>query len=203
MVGMRDLRGYVRVKVCGLTRPEDAAAAERAGADAVGVVMYSDSPRSITPGAARAVFAAVGPFTATVVVTHTADPDELDRVLALRPTAVQVSYPHEVPGDAGVRVIRVIGRGRPLPAGRTDAYIVDESCGQGRPFDPAFARAFAERSQVPVILAGGLTPENVGAAVAAIRPYAVDVCSGVETAAGVKDHRLIERFIAAARAAPQ
>lgn len=193
----------VRVKVCGLTGPEDAAAAERAGADAVGVVMCSDSPRSIGAGAARAVFSAVGPFTATVVVTHTADPGELGRILALRPTAVQISYPHEVPADAGVRVIRVTGQGRPLPPGRADAYIVDESCGTGRPFDPAFARAFAERSGLPVILAGGLTPENVGAAIAAVRPYAVDVCSGVEAAPGVKDHRLIERFIAAAKGTPQ
>jgi len=192
-----------RVKICGLTRVEDAVAAERAGADAVGVVMCSDSPRSIGAGAARAVFSAVGPFTATVVVTHTADPDELDRILALRPTAVQISYPHEVPEDAGVRVIRVTGQGRPLPAGRADAYIVDESCGTGRPFDPAFARAFAEQSSLPVILAGGLMPENVGAAIAAVRPYAVDVCSGVETTPGVKDHGLIERFIAAAKATPQ
>ncbi|WP_343044925.1 phosphoribosylanthranilate isomerase [Methanofollis tationis] len=192
-----------RVKICGLTRVEDAVAAERAGADAVGVVMCSDSPRSIGAGAARAVFSAVGPFTATVVATHTADPDELDRILALRPTAVQISYPHEMPEDAGARVIRVTGQGRPLPPGRTDAYIVDESCGTGRPFDPAFSRAFAELSSLPVILAGGLTPENVGAAIAAVRPYAVDVCSGVETAPGVKDHGLIERFIAAAKATPQ
>jgi phosphoribosylanthranilate isomerase len=189
----------VRVKICGLTRPEDAAAAERAGADAVGVVMCSDSPRSIKAGAARAIFSAVGPFTATVVVTHTADPVDLDRILALRPTAVQISHPHEVPEDAGVRVIRVMGRGRPLPSGRADAYIVDESCGTGRPFDPAYAGVFVEQSRLPVILAGGLTPENVGAAVAAVRPYAVDVCSGVETAPGIKDHGLIKRFIAAAK----
>jgi phosphoribosylanthranilate isomerase len=193
----------LRVKICGLTRPEDAAAAERAGADAVGVVMCSDSPRSITAGEARAIFSAVGPFTATVVVTHTADPGDLDRILALRPTAVQISHPHEVPEDAGVRVIRVVGRGRPLPSGRSDAYIVDESCGTGRPFDPAYAGVFVEQSRLPVILAGGLTPENVGAAVAAVRPYAVDVCSGVETAPGIKDHGLIERFIAAAKGTPQ
>jgi len=200
-MGMRQEERCVRVKICGLTRPEDAAAAERSGADAVGVVMCSDSPRSVTAGAARAIFSAVGPFTATVVVTHTVFPEELAGILALHPTAVQISHPHEVPEDAGVRVIRVVGRGRPLPAGRTDAYIVDESCGTGRTFDPAFARTFAGQSRLPVILAGGLTPENVGPAIAAVRPYAVDVCSGVETVPGVKDHDLIGRFIAAAKGA--
>lgn len=189
----------VRVKICGVTEPEDAAAAERAGADAVGVVMCSDSPRSIRADTVRAIFSVLGPFTARVIVTHTTDPRELAGILALHPTAVQISYPHEVPGDAGVQTIRVTGRDRPVPAGRADAYIVDESCGTGRPFDPAFAAAFVRESRLPVILAGGLTPENVGAAVAAVQPYAVDVCSGVETSPGVKDRARIARFIAVAK----
>jgi phosphoribosylanthranilate isomerase len=188
---------YVRVKICGVTRVEDAVAAEDAGADAVGVVMYSDSSRSIGSEEAQNIFAALGPFTARVVVTHTTSKADLRRVLALHPTAVQVSHPHEVPPDSGVRLIRVVA-GVPLPAG-ADAYIVDRSCGTGRPFDPEAVRAVMRESAVPVVLAGGLNPGNVRAAAETFRPYAVDVCSGVEVAPGVKDPALIRAFAAAVR----
>lgn len=191
---------YVRVKICGVTRVEDAVTAERAGADAVGVVMYSDSPRSIGPEKAEEIFAALGPFTARVVVTHTTSPADLARVLALHPTAVQVSYPHAVPTESGVRVIRVV-EGIPLPPD-ADAYIVDRSCGTGRLFDASSVRAVMQESRVPVVLAGGLDPGNVRAAVEALRPYAVDVCSGVERSPGVKDPALIRAFVAAARGCP-
>ncbi|WP_298666340.1 phosphoribosylanthranilate isomerase [uncultured Methanofollis sp.] len=191
---------YVRVKICGVTRVEDAVVAEEAGADAVGVVMYSDSPRSICPDEAEKIFAALGPFTARVVVTHTTSPDDLDRVIALHPAAVQVSHLHDVPRAAGVQVIRVV-EGVPLPP-HADAYIVDRSCGTGRPFDPAAVRAVMRESRVPVVLAGGLDPRNVRAAVEAFHPYAVDVCSGVERVPGVKDPALIRAFVAAARGCP-
>ncbi|QSZ68390.1 phosphoribosylanthranilate isomerase [Methanofollis aquaemaris] len=191
--------GYVRVKICGVTRPEDARVAEAAGADAVGVVMFSDSPRSIGPDEAAAVFSALGPFTARVVVTHTTSPEDLARVLALHPTAVQISYPHGVPTGCGTAVMRVVGRERPAPPLHADAYIVDESMGRGHLFDPASARSFVEESRVPVVLAGGLTPENVRAAVRAVRPYAVDVCSGVEIEPGVKDPALVRAFVAAVK----
>ncbi|TAJ45242.1 phosphoribosylanthranilate isomerase [Methanofollis fontis] len=192
----------MRVKICGLTSPEDAAFAARAGADAVGVVMYSDSPRSIDERRAREIFAAVGPFTATVVVTHTTSAADLAAIIALRPTAVQIFYPHQVDEDAPVRVIRAVGGGRmpPFP-GKTDAYIVDESMGRGRAFDPIVARRFLERCPLPVVLAGGLTPGNVGSAVS-LHPYAVDVCSGVEVSPGVKDRAKVLAFIRAAKADP-
>ncbi|MBP2146518.1 phosphoribosylanthranilate isomerase [Methanofollis sp. W23] len=190
---------YVRVKICGVTRPEDARAAEAAGADAVGVVMYSDSPRSVSPDKASAIFSALGPFMARVVVTHTPSPEDLAEVLALGPTAVQISYPHDVPETCGTAVIRVVGRDRPVPPLHADAYIVDESMGRGRLFDPVSARRIIEKSGVPVVLAGGLTPENVRAAVRAVGPYAVDVCSGVETRPGVKDPALVRGFVAAVK----
>jgi phosphoribosylanthranilate isomerase len=79
--------------------------------------------------------------------------------------------------------------------------IVDESMGAGRLFDRAFACEVVKTSAVPVILAGGLTPENVGPAIRECRPYAVDVASGVETEPGIKDHKKIAAFIAAAREA--
>jgi phosphoribosylanthranilate isomerase len=191
------MHDYVRVKICGVTRVEDALVAEEAGADAVGVVMYSDSPRSIGPEEAEEIFAALGPFTARVVVTHTTSKADLARVLALHPSAVQLSHPHDVPPRSGVRVIRVV-EGVPLPS-RADAYIVDGSRGTGRPFDAAAVQAVMRESRVPVVLAGGLDPGNVRAAVEALRPYAVDVCSGVEVAPGVKDPALIRAFVAAAR----
>lgn len=192
------MHDYVRVKICGVTRVGDAVAAEEAGADAVGVVMYSASPRSVGPEEAEKIFAALGPFTARVVVTHTTSKADLDLVLALHPTAVQISHPHEVPPDSGVRVIRVVG-GVPLPDLDADAYIVDGSRGTGRPFDAGAVRAVMQASSVPVVLAGGLDPGNVRAAVETFHPYAVDVCSGVERVPGVKDHALIRAFVAAAR----
>jgi phosphoribosylanthranilate isomerase len=95
-------------------------------------------------------------------------------------------------------LIRVIGRDDPLPTD-CDAIIVDESHGSGRDFDRDQAKDVVRRATVPVILAGGLTPENVADAIRQVHPYAVDVASGIETAPGSKDHSKIEAFIAAAR----
>ncbi|HXX55509.1 MAG TPA: phosphoribosylanthranilate isomerase, partial [Methanoregula sp.] len=92
----------------------------------------------------------------------------------------------------------VIGRGDPLPDD-CDAIIVDDSHGKGREFEPGYARDAVRRSKVPVILAGGLTPENVVQAARDVRPYAVDVASGVEQSPGVKDPEKVRAFIAACR----
>jgi phosphoribosylanthranilate isomerase len=190
----------MRIKICGITRPEDARVAEGAGADAVGVVLFSGgvSRRVVSPERAREIFGAVGPFTATVAVSHTDSRDELDQMIALRPTAIQISHPFTFREDPGVKVIRVIGRGDPLPED-CDAIIVDDSHGKGRAYDPSYARDTVMRSTIPVILAGGLTPENVGEAVQQVRPYAVDVATGVEVSPGIKDHEKIRAFIAACR----
>ena len=79
--------------------------------------------------------------------------------------------------------------------------IVDGSHGRGRPYDPAYAREVVASSTVPVLLAGGLSPENVGAAIREVRPFGVDVASGVEAAPGVKDHARVRAFVRAARRA--
>jgi len=189
----------VRVKICGITRVEDALFAENAGADAIGVVMFSPtSRRSVPESKAREIFSALGPFVTRVVVTHTESEDDLKKILALRPDAIQISHPFVFRTDPGARVLRVIGRGDNVPTD-CSAVIVDESMGEGRLFDRAFAREVVKTSAVPVILAGGLTPENVSNAIRECRPYAVDVASGVETEPGIKDHRKITAFIAAAR----
>lgn len=188
------------VKICGITRPEDARAAVEAGADAIGVVMASDSPRSCTVEAARAVFAAVPPGVLRVVVSHTDSAGGLAACLAAGPDALQLSQPIAVPPSASVAVIRVVGPGAPIP-GDCAMVIVDASHGRGQPYDPVFAREVAAGSPVPVLLAGGLSPENVEAAIREVRPFGVDVASGVEAAPGVKDHARIRAFVRAAKGA--
>jgi phosphoribosylanthranilate isomerase len=186
----------MRLKICGITRVRDALAAEAAGADAVGVVMFSDSPRSVTPAEAAAIFAALGPFTARVCVSATDDPDDLAGMLALHPTAVQVYCDLDVP--PGVRVIRGVGDGK-IPEGRFDAILLDASRGSGMHCDLREAEALVRASPVPVILSGGLGPENIGAAVAAVRPYAVDVSSGVEDSPGIKNVDKMKACVMACR----
>jgi phosphoribosylanthranilate isomerase len=190
----------MRVKICGITRTEDARFAQQQGADAIGVVVFSGgvSRRVVGEEKAREIFDAVGPFTTTVAVSHTKSEDELEAMIALRPHAIQISHPFRFNEDPGVAVIRVIGRGDPLPED-CDAIIVDDSHGKGRDFDPSYARDTVKRSSVPVILAGGLTPENVSEAIRRIRPYAVDVASGVEESPGIKDPEKVRAFITACR----
>jgi phosphoribosylanthranilate isomerase len=188
----------MRIKICGITRPADAQYAEQLGVDAIGVVVFSGSPRSVPAEQAKEIFEAVGPFTATVAVSHTRSKEELAQMIALHPSAIQISHPFTFRDDPGVRVIRVIGRGDPLPED-CDAIIVDDSHGKGREYDPSYARNAVERSTIPVILAGGLTPENVSGAVQMVHPYAVDVATGVEVLPGIKDYEKMKAFIAACR----
>ncbi len=189
----------MRIKCCGITIPEDARYAETCGADAIGVVMFSPtSKRSVTMERAHEIFDAVGPFTTTVVVSHTTSYDDLEQILALHPDAIQISHPFVFRKKPAVKLIRVIGRNDPPPTD-CDAIIVDDSHGCGKYFDLAHARNVVQTSSLPVILAGGLTPENVADAIRQVHPYAVDVATGIETAPGIKDHTKIAAFIAAAR----
>jgi phosphoribosylanthranilate isomerase len=189
----------MRIKICGITKPEDARFAEKAGTHAIGVVVLSpQSIRSVTLEHAQKIFDAVGPFTTRVAVSHTKSPDDLEQILAMHPDAIQLSHHFEFPKKSGPKLIRVIGRNDPLPAD-CDAIIVDESHGSGREFERFHARDVMQRAEVPVILAGGLTPENVAGAIRQVHPYAVDVSSGIETEPGIKDHKKIAAFIAAAQ----
>jgi phosphoribosylanthranilate isomerase len=189
----------LRIKCCGITRPEDALCAEACGADAIGVVVFSPpSVRSVSTEQARKIFDAVGPFITTIAVSHTTSNDELEQILALRPDAIQISHRFTIRKKPAPKVIQVIGKNDPLPID-CDAIIVDESHGSGRNFDLPSARQIVMNSRKPVILAGGLTPENVQDAIRQVHPYAVDVASGIESAPGIKDHKKIAAFIAAAR----
>jgi phosphoribosylanthranilate isomerase len=140
----------------------------------------------------------VGPFTTTVAVTHTKSEEDLARILATGPDAVQVFYPFTFKKGSGVRVIRAVGRNDPLP-GDCDAIIIDESHGGGKPFDLSCARDTVLRSKVPVIIAGGLNAENVAGAIRNVQPYAVDVATGVEIFPGIKDQDKVRAFIAVCR----
>jgi len=201
--------GGVRVKVCGLTRPEDAAAAEAAGADALGVIFAARSRRRVDVARARRVLDAAGPFVARVGVFVDAAPDEvLAAVAGARLTAVQLHGREDVATVAAIAAHVPVVRARSwaavqadggLDLGAATALLVDGP-------DPGSGVAFDWTAAAPTlaaaprwILAGGLTPENVAQAIAHARPYAVDVASGVEAAPGVKDPVKLRAFVAAVR----
>ncbi len=205
------MKDRVRIKVCGLTRPEDALAAEAAGADALGVIFAAGSKRRVDVAQARRVLAPVGPFVARVGVFVDASVGEmLEAVRGAHLTAVQV---HGRLADAAlaelaahVAVVRAV---RWAPAFDPAAYaaapiaalhVDGPQPGSGVAFDwDAAAPGLARVRRW--VLAGGLTPDNVSAAVARLQPHAVDVASGVESAPGIKDDARLRAFVAAVRAA--
>lgn len=203
-----------RVKVCGLCSAADALAAVRAGADAVGVVL-ADSPRRVTLDQARDLLEAVPPFVTRVGVF--VDPtlaEVAEAVDTLGLTAVQL-HGSETPAfcrEVGVRVVKAFRmrdsfgaadvepfRGS-VGAIMLDAYVPGVAGGTGHAF--AWDRAILPEGTA-VIVAGGLTPENVGECVRVLAPYAVDVCSGVEERPRVKDHARLAAFFEAVRAADE
>lgn len=203
----------IRVKICGIREEAEALAAAEAGADAIGLI-FAPGRRRVGPARARRIGAVLPPFVTKVGVVVN---EPLEQVRALidgvRLDAVQLhgdedaAYCQAV-RDLGVTVIKAvqvigpldIARLRSLPAGAVllDAYRPGLRGGTGETFDWSLAVPLA--AAMPVILSGGLSPENVAAGVAAVRPYGVDVSSGVETE-GRKDPGKIRAFIAAARAA--
>ncbi|MDD2295916.1 MAG: phosphoribosylanthranilate isomerase [Methanosarcinaceae archaeon] len=184
----------MRVKICGITTVRDALIAEEEGADSIGVVVCSDSKRSVPISRAREIFAALRPNTEKICVTNTQSQSDLQLILSLKPTAIQIPESLSVPSDHGTKIYRVASGGT-IPPEKCDAVVIDQSCGRGVAYDRSFAEKITARSNVPVILAGGLTPGNVGAAIRDIRPYAVDVSSGVEKSKGIKDRKKIREFI--------
>lgn len=184
----------MRVKICGITRPEDAVFAESCGADAVGVVVFSDSRRSVSAERAKEIFDAVGPFTTTVAVTHTTSDEDIAKILEIGPDAMQIFHPFPRSVCGNVKVLQAVYPGAPLLPD-PDAVIIDESHGTGRPFSGNYFREIAAKVNVPVILAGGLNPENVRQAIRDFHPYAVDVASGVEERVGIKSQEKVRDFI--------
>jgi len=201
----------VQVKICGLTRPEDARAAARLGADRVGFNFWPRSPRFVRPEDAAAMVAALPPGVLSVGVF--VDPSREELRAAVRASGVRSVQLHgdEPPALCQavalpvVKAIRVRDAGSlsALSAYRVSAFLLDSAGpgygGSGTAFDWDLAARAAAR--FPVWLAGGLTPGNVGEAIRRVRPLGVDVASGVESAPGVKDAGLMEAFIRNARSA--
>lgn len=199
-----------RVKICGITRLEDAQLALELGAAALGFNFYRPSPRFIEPADARAIIAQLPPFVMSVGVF--ADEDDADHVAGVANQAavnsVQLHGPRFPALDgtlASFRVIRAVAV-RPdanpvdwssIRAGAflLDAFDPDLRGGTGKTFDWQIARE--AKRYAPVILAGGLTAENVGRAIREVRPFAVDVASGVESAPGKKDPARLKAFFKA------
>ena len=197
------------MKICGITRPADAQAAEAAGADAIGLMFVAESPRVVGMALAREISAAVGPFVSRVGVFRDAPIEEvLECAAELRLAAVQLHGDESA--DYVERVRRQVTVVRALPfRGQTrarlerepgDALLLDGiRPGSGQAFD--WNAAGDLRGLPRLILAGGLRPDNVALAVRTLSPYGVDVSSGVESSPGIKDHELMAAFVARAREA--
>ena len=203
-----------RVKICGITNLADALAAIDAGADALGFNFYKGSPRYLAPRAARLVVRELPPDVLCVGVFVNESNEVVEAAVAESGVGAAQLHGDETPefcARLGVtRVIKALrARGGFEPEGaalyKTEAVLLDAYDprawgGTGRTCDWELARRV--REAVPrMYLAGGLTPENVAEAVALVGPYGVDVCGGVESAPGRKDHALVRRFVAAVRGA--
>lgn len=196
-----------RVKICGLTRIEDVRAACAAGADALGFVFYEKSPRRVSPGQAAGLVAAMPPFVQSVGLFVDASPAFIDAVLARVPLDLLQFHGDESPsacrrhGRPYIKALRVrpgtdllecAARYRDARGLLLDAYVPGVPGGTGERFDWSL---LPDTLPLPVVLSGGLTPENVAEAVRRVRPWAVDVSSGVEASKGIKDARRVAQFI--------
>ena len=202
-------RSTPKVKICGLTSPEDALFAAEAGADALGFVFYEGSPRHVFPETVREIVSALPPFITTVGVFVNAPPAEIREVLTLTGLDVVQLHGDEPPEESSlfprvikafrVRDVTVLEEIRRFRASAylLDTYDPDVPGGTGKSFNWEIAREAARFG--PVILAGGLTPGNVAEAVRTARPYAVDVSSGVEAEKGKKDPEKVRLFIERAK----
>jgi phosphoribosylanthranilate isomerase len=193
------------IKICGLRTREAIEAAARAGADAVGFVFHDASPRNLALEDARALQRAVPAGVERVAVFMHPGQARLDAVLAaIEPDWVQTDASDlaELSLPAGQRVLPVL-RGAAQRLGSLPSRCLFESSSSGSGERADWIAAVRVARMTELILAGGLDPSNVGEAVRAVRPFGVDVSSGVESSRGVKDAARIREFIRAARAAEQ
>jgi len=201
-------------KICGLTREEDVDAAVAAGADAIGFVFYEKSPRHVTAARAAVLAARIPPFVTVTALFVNAGEDAIAAVLDQVPVNLLQFHGDESETECRhwarpyIRAARVrpgldlVQYAAEFPSARgilLDAY-VEGYGGGGETFDWSVIPAALP---LPVILSGGLTPNNVGEAIWRVRPAAVDVSSGVELSKGIKDAARIAAFAAAVRAADQ
>ena len=200
-----------RVKICGITRAEDAQLVARSGADALGLVFHKPSPRAVTPESAVDIVAALPPFVSVVGLFVDADPALVESVLSRIRLDYLQFHGDEPPADCDRYQVPYIKVARVRPgldlvqyavgyryarALLVDAYVAGQPGGTGKTFDWA---ALPPELPLPLILSGGLTPENVGLAIRTVKPWAVDVSSGVEVVPGIKDAGKVLQFIQGAR----
>lgn len=189
------------LKICGLTTPDAVATALDCGVDAVGFVFHAPSPRNVTPERAAELARSVPRDVLRIAVTLHPSQALVDEIAAVfRPDVLQTDADDlqalHVP--MGMRTLPVVRSGGLVPLDLPERLLYEgPRSGAGAIADWEAARALATRTEV--VLAGGLDPSNVAAALAAVRPFGVDVSSGVERAPGVKDPQLIREFVAAAR----
>jgi phosphoribosylanthranilate isomerase len=206
------LHSRTRIKICGLTREQDVDAAVAAGADALGFVFYPPSPRYIDLDRAAALMARVPPFVTIVGLFVNGRPEAVEAALTRLPIQVLQFHGDESEADCRrygrpyLKAARVrpgfdlldYAAGFPGAAGLLLDAFVEGYGGGGEVFDwSQIPQGIAQ----PLILSGGLNPANVGEAVARVRPWAVDVSSGVEAAKGIKDPAKIAAFVAGVRGA--
>ncbi|MCL5040954.1 MAG: phosphoribosylanthranilate isomerase [Gammaproteobacteria bacterium] len=197
----------VRIKICGITRVEDALAAAEAGADAIGLVFYPPSPRAVSAEQAADIVRALPPFVTTVGLFVDAEADDVRRVLRQVPLDLLQFHGDEPaaycrqfqrPWMKALRVrpgddLNQLAARWPDAAGiLLDSYKAGVPGGTGETFD--WSAIPAERKW-PLVLAGGLDAANVVSAIAATRPWAVDVSGGVEASKGIKDSEKIQAFV--------
>ena len=202
-----------RVKICGVTRVEDALLACELGADAIGMVMTPSSPRCVSVEQARAIRDALPPFVDAVVLSHDLSAERVCAVIrGVLPDLVQFHGSEDAAfcESFGTRYIKAIGMdgdvdvravaaAHPHAAGFVlDGHPPGQQGGRGKTFD--WSRIPRDLGR-PVLLAGGLNPVNVGDAIRVVQPWAVDLASGVEASPGIKDAAKMRAFFAAVRVA--
>ena len=204
----------IKIKICGITNAKDAEAAVTAGADALGFVFYTQSPRCIEPAVAKRIIAQLPPFVLPVGVFVDHDRDTILKVFDECGLALAQLHGEETPtfceslGRPVLRALRLRDRGSLLALaeykGRmgvrgfvVDAFSTKAYGGTGQTGDWFLAREVAQAA--PILLAGGLTPNNVQEAIRQVQPYGVDVSSGVEERPGQKNHEKIRAFTQAVR----
>jgi phosphoribosylanthranilate isomerase len=204
-----------RVKICGITNLADALAAIAAGADALGLNFYKGSPRHVSVKTAAEISKQLPPFVMLAGVFVNADEELVARAIGECGLSLMQFHGDEPPefctqfGRMSMKAFRMrdIESLKELPKYQTDAYLLDAFSpeargGTGEKFNWDLAME-AKKFGKPIFLAGGLTPENVAEAMRKVRPFGVDVSSGVESSPGKKDHAKVRAFIAAVRKADE
>jgi phosphoribosylanthranilate isomerase len=201
-----------RVKICGITREADARAAAAAGADAIGLVFYPGSPRAVSLEQAKKIVENVPPFVTIVALFVDEPADVVMRTLELIPIDVIQFHGDETPEfcaqfsrpwikalrmKPGLDVAREFGQFAGARGVLLDTWQEGKPGGTGHAFD--WSLVSSDNYSLPLVLAGGLHAENVAAAITTVRPAAVDVSGGVESAPGIKDAAKMRRFISAVR----